>query len=120
MLTVDHYARIRRAYRDGMSIGEIARRFHHSRRKIREVVRGGGEPKGYSRKLQHYRRLWEYLGVIEAILSEDEGAPRKQRHTAMRIFERLKAQGVGSRPRSTARHRSWRHQWPPCCPLKPR
>ena len=40
MLTVDDYARIRRAYRDGMSIGEIARRFHHSRRKVREVLRG--------------------------------------------------------------------------------
>ena len=93
MLTVDHYARIRRAYRDGMSIGEIARRFHHSRRKVREVLRGGGEPKAYSRHRQHYRRLGEYLGTIEAILSEDEQAPRKQRHTAMRIFERLKAQG---------------------------
>jgi transposase len=93
MLTVDHYARIRRAYRDGMSIGEIARRFHHSRRKVREVLRGDGEPKGYSRKRQHYRRLGGYLGVIEEILSEDEEAPPKQRHTAMRIFERLKAQG---------------------------
>src|SRR3989304_2459017 len=43
MVTVDHYARIRRAYRDGMSICEIARRFHHSRRKVREVLRGDGE-----------------------------------------------------------------------------
>ena len=93
MLTVDHYARICRAHRDGMSICEIARRFHHSRRKVREVLRSDGEPKAYSRHRQHYRRLGEYLGTIEAILSEDEQAPRKQRHTAMRIFERLKAQG---------------------------
>ena len=93
MLTVDHYARIRRAYRDGLNICEIARRFHHSRRKVREVLRGDGEPKRYSRKRQHYRRLGEFLGVIEGILCADEEAPPKQRHTAMRIFERLKGQG---------------------------
>jgi transposase len=93
MLTVDHYARIRGAYRDGMSICEIARRFHHSRRKVREVLNSDGEPKSYSRKRQHYRRLGEFLGVVEEILSEDEEAPPKQRHTAMRIFERLKSKG---------------------------
>jgi transposase len=31
-------------------------------------------------------------GVIDAILSEDKQRPRKQRHTAKRIFERLKAE----------------------------
>lgn len=45
MLTVDKYARIRRAYRDGMPIREIARRFHHSRRKVREAL-GQPEPPG--------------------------------------------------------------------------
>ena len=38
MLTVDDYGRIRRAHRDGMSIRAIARTFHHSRRKVREVL----------------------------------------------------------------------------------
>lgn len=42
---MDEYGRIRRAHRDGMSIREIAREFHHSRYKVREVLRGGGEPK---------------------------------------------------------------------------
>ena len=32
MLTVEDYGRIRRGYRDGMSIREISRRLHHSRR----------------------------------------------------------------------------------------
>ena len=36
MLTVDDYGRIRRAHRDGMGIREIARRFHHSRQKVRK------------------------------------------------------------------------------------
>ena len=43
MLTVDGYGRIRRAHRDGMSIREIAREFHHSRYKVREVLHGEGE-----------------------------------------------------------------------------
>ena len=38
MLTVDDYAKIRLAHRDGMSIREIARTFHHSRRKVRQIL----------------------------------------------------------------------------------
>jgi hypothetical protein len=38
MLTVDDYAKIRLAHRDGMSIRESARTFGHSRRKVRQVL----------------------------------------------------------------------------------
>lgn len=38
MLTVDDYGKVCRAHRDGMSILEIARTFHHSRRKIRDIL----------------------------------------------------------------------------------
>src|ERR1043166_5508174 len=38
MLTVDDHGKIRRAFRDGMSIREIARTFGHSRRKVREIL----------------------------------------------------------------------------------
>ncbi|MEA1950677.1 MAG: IS21 family transposase [Planctomycetota bacterium] len=93
MLTVNKYARIRGAYRDGMSISEIARRFHHSRRKVRAVLKGDGEPSSYpKRKDQCYPKLGEFVGLIDEILAADEQAPPKQRHTAMRIFERLKAE----------------------------
>ena len=46
MLTVDKYAKIRVARRDGMSIRAIARTFEHSRRKVREV--------GSARDLSHF------------------------------------------------------------------
>jgi transposase len=92
MLTVNDYARIRGAHRDGMTIGEIAREFHHSRRKVRAVLKGDGQPKRYSRQRQHYRKLGDYLATIDEILAADEHEPPKQRHTAMRIFERLKEQ----------------------------
>ena len=92
MLTVNDYARIRGAHRDGMTIGEIARKFHHSRRKIREVLKSDGQPKRYARQRQHYQKLGDYLVTIDEILAADEHEPTKQRHTAMRIFERLKDQ----------------------------
>jgi len=38
VLTVDDYGAIRRARRDGMSIRRIARTFHHTRRKVRQVL----------------------------------------------------------------------------------
>ena len=48
MLTVDDYGAIRRARRDGMSIRQIARTFHHTRRKIRQVLEES-EPNPYTR-----------------------------------------------------------------------
>lgn len=91
MLTVDEYGRIRRAHRDGMSIREIAREFHHSRYKVREVLHGEGEPQKYSRReTQNFPKLAPVLDRIREILKVDESAPPKQRHTAMRLFERLR------------------------------
>lgn len=92
MLTVDDYGRIRRAHRDGMSIREIARTFHHSRHKIRKILRGDeAEPGSYSRRqIQAAPKLGTFHGRILEILKQDEDAPPKQRHTAMRIFERLR------------------------------
>ena len=92
MLTVDDYGRIRRAHRDGMSIREIARTFHHSRHKIRKIVHGDeSEPGSYPRRKQQAApKLGAFHDRILEILKQDEDAPPKQRHTAMRIFERLR------------------------------
>ena len=48
MLTVEDYAEIRRAHRDGMSIRAIAKQYHRSRRKIREALKAP-EPEPYTR-----------------------------------------------------------------------
>ena len=91
MLTVEDYGRIRRAHRDGMSIREIARKFHHSRYKVREVLQGGGEPQKYRRReTQSFPKLALVVDRIREILTADESEPPKQRHTAMRLFERLR------------------------------
>ena len=93
MLKVDDYRRIRRAHRDGMSIREIARVLHHSRHKIRKVLQNA-TPEPYTLQAPRLKRKltepFQYL--IDAILQEDDGAPRKQRHTAKRIFDRLQAE----------------------------
>jgi transposase len=90
MLTVDDYARIRVAHRDGMSIREIARVFGHSRRKIREVL-AQPQPSKYTRtKPPPAPVLGSFHQAIAGILAADEQAPPKQRHTAMQIFRRLR------------------------------
>jgi transposase len=73
-----------------MSIREIARTFHHTRRKIRQVLEEA-VPTPYARV--HERPapvLGSFHKVIDQILDDDEHAPPKQRHTAMQVFRRLK------------------------------
>jgi transposase len=90
MLTVDDYAKIRIAHRDGMSIRAIARSFRHSRRKVREIL-AKAQPQPYTRvKPTPAPRLGAFHAVIDAVLSADENAPPKQRHTAMQLFRRLR------------------------------
>jgi transposase len=92
MLTVDNYARIRQAHRDGMSIRAIARTFHHSRRKVRDAL-ACPEPRPFARPDKPTAlKLGAFHGIIEQILADDEQAPPKQRHTFRRIFERLRAE----------------------------
>ena len=48
MLTVEDYAQIRLAHRDGMSIRAIAKQYRRSRRKVREALKAP-EPEPYTR-----------------------------------------------------------------------
>ena len=93
MLTVEDYAKIRLAHRDGMSIRAIAKKYHHSRRKIREVLQNS-EPEPYTRRRPAPApKLGPFTPAIDEILKSDEQAPPKQRHTAMQIFRRLRSEG---------------------------
>jgi len=49
------------------------------------------EPPGYRRtKPRHKPKIESFLPIIEEILESDRKAPKKQRHTAQRIWERLR------------------------------
>ena len=74
-----------------VSVRQICRDYglsHHTVTKMLENV----EPPGYQQRTGERPRpkLGPFLGVIDQILEVDQTAPKKQRHTAQRIFERLR------------------------------
>lgn len=89
MLKVDQYSFIRTAHRVyGKTIKQIARETGHSRNTIKRVLRG--EYGGYKpREHPFYPALGPYTGIIDKWLSDDKDQPKKQRHTAVRVFHRL-------------------------------
>jgi transposase len=93
MKTVELYARVRRAMLvDGMSRRAAAREFGLARKTVRKMLEYSLPP-GYQRQKPVRRpMLGPWQGVIDAILEEDKQRPRKQRHTAKRIFDRLRAE----------------------------
>ena len=75
---------------EGMSIREAARVFGLHRDTVRKML-AYSVPPGYRRQIPPRRpKLDPYTGVIDRVLEDDLRRPRKQRHTAKRIFERLR------------------------------
>jgi transposase len=93
MKIVDLYARVRRAcHVEGMSQRQAARLFGIDPKTVSKMLRFSVPP-GYRRSQPPARpKLDGVTGIIDRILEEDQGRPRKQRHTARRIFARLKAE----------------------------
>jgi transposase len=91
MYKVFSYDAVRRAvFVEGLSRREAAKRFGKDPRTIRKMCDFSAPP-GYRRAKPPVRpKLDPFLGVIDAILADDMHAPVKQRHTAKRIFERLR------------------------------
>src|ERR1700690_3703064 len=91
MFAVEIYAAVRRfVFLEGKSQREAARVFGLSRDTISKMCRYSAPP-GYVRsKAPERPKLGLLVPVIDAILEADKTAPPKQRHTAKRIFERLR------------------------------
>src|ERR1035438_2367804 len=91
MFVVETYAAVRCfVFRDGHSRREAARGFGLSRDTVAKMCRFSAPP-GYVRTKPPGRpKLGALIPVIDAILEADRTAPVKQRHTAKRIFERLR------------------------------
>jgi transposase len=88
---VEIYGRVRRAVRvEGRSQRAVAREFGLSRDTVRKMLQYAVPP-GYQRQQPIKRpKLGPWQGVIDAILEDDKHRPAKQRHTAKRIFDRLR------------------------------
>lgn len=90
MLCVDDYLQIRLLHRDGLSIRAIARQLGHGRETVKKAL-ADGVPRGYTRRAPPASpKLGSFFAVIDQILQDDRTAPPKQRHTAFRIFQRLR------------------------------
>jgi transposase len=91
MKRVELYQKVRRAVLiDGMSRRAAARYFGINRKTVDKML-CFPEPGAHGRSGQTYsRKLAEYTEIIDQILVDDRKVHSKQRHTAARIFERLR------------------------------
>lgn len=86
---MEQFERIRRDSRDeGLSVRALAKRHRVHRRTVRQALGDAVPP-----QRRTPQRSAPVLGVHEAVvrrwLVEDQDAPRKQRHTARRVWQRL-------------------------------
>jgi len=88
---VEKYKQVRLAcLRHEMSQREAARQFGVDRKVIKKMLEHP-EPPGYRRRKPAPRaKLDGFTEIIDHILASDKKVPKKQRHTAKRIFERLR------------------------------
>ena len=86
---MDQYEMIRTSCRVyGKNISEMARLTGHARNTIKKAIRG--EPWGYKERAhQPFPVLEKYLTVIDGWLKCDKDKPKKQHHTARRVYNRL-------------------------------
>ncbi len=84
------YRKVRLACSEGMSQREAARHFDISRDSVRKML-SFSSPPGYRREKAIKRpKLDGLTEIIDAWLEADKAVHRKQRHTAKRVFERLR------------------------------
>ena len=90
MIQVDEKETIRRLYFiQRYSIREISKELHHSRKTVRKAIRDASVPKYHLVKARSCPVMDPFKAIIEGWLEEDKSQPKKQRHTAHRIYERL-------------------------------
>ncbi|MFD0207039.1 MULTISPECIES: IS21 family transposase [Saccharothrix] len=85
---VDLYAAIRRDAREGLSQRALERKYGVGRRTVLKAL-ASAWPEPRKPLPPRPSRLDPFKPVIDGRLRADLGAPRKQRHTAKRIFDRL-------------------------------
>lgn len=101
---MDQYEYIRTASRVyGKTIRQIARDTGHSRKTIRKAL-SGQAPEYRMKEPRKAPVMDPYRNVIDHWILEDQEQPRKQRHTAKRMYDRLVAEYGFSGADSTVRH----------------
>jgi hypothetical protein len=87
---VELFEQIRRDRRTGgWSIRELAGRHHVHRRTVRQALASAVPPPRKAHPPRPRPAIDPYAQVIDGWLLADRDAPRKQRHTARRVWQRL-------------------------------
>jgi transposase len=88
--SVELFETIRREYEFGVgTIQGVARKLGVHRRLVREAL-GSAVPAARKRPQRERPAIGPLVAFIDAILLADQKAPRKQRHTAHRIYTRIR------------------------------
>jgi len=89
---VELFEQIRREYEFGIgTIAGVARQLGVHRRSVRQALQSAWPPER-QRPLRSCPHLAPVRPLIDAMLEQDRQAPRKQRHTAHRIYLRLRTE----------------------------
>lgn len=102
--------KIRRWYRvEGRSISEIAKRLGASRNTVKKYLRSGVVMPRYKPRPKRAPVIGAWADRLQEWLAFDEQRPRKERRTAQRMFELLRAEGYGGSYVTVQRFvRAWR------------
>jgi transposase len=91
MLTVNHFEMIRRkVLLDGHSQRDVARELGHSRKTVAKALEHAIPPRYRMGQARVNPVMDDFRPLIEQWMESDRTAPPKQRHTAQRMFERLR------------------------------
>jgi transposase len=83
----------RRVLVEGVSQRQVQRETGLHWKTLKKIL-GHSEPPGYRQRVPRTKKkLGPYMERIGQILKEDKALPKKQRHTAKRIWERLREEG---------------------------
>jgi len=90
---VELFEQIRRDWRAGeVSIRELAVRHHVHRRTVRQALASAVPPPRKEYSPRPRPAIGPYAAIIDGWLLADREVPRKQRHTARRVWQRLVAE----------------------------
>lgn len=103
---MEQFEQIRRDHaREGLSIRELARRHGVHRRAVRQALESAVPPAKRSPQGRPAPALGAFRAIVDEWLEADRDAPRKQRHTARRVWERLRDEhGADVSERQVARY----------------